>query len=299
MYYLNDKIIGLFYIILTALLWSFIGILSKICLLAGLNPLQCAFFRSFFGFIAFFIHCLVCNQLRIPLIDIVKLMLFGAWGIGVYYSCAQYTILHAGAAMDIILQYTAPFWVAIFAQTLFNERLTKQQITSILIACLGTILVCISGGSLTSSAPISAIIAGLVTGLCYASHYPVTRFWQKKYQSQIIFTWMLSGGSIALLGVNCSAGLFNIQLTLTTFLSLAAIGILCTYLAFIFYGKALQKIGLVQAVITSELEPVLSMLWVWLFFGESFAPIGWFGSLLIIIAVLLLALWKQKSIVKK
>lgn len=290
---LNSKTVGLFYIILTALLWSFIGILSKICLLSGLNPLQCAFFRSFFGFTAFFIHCCICRQIKIPWLDLFKLLLFGVWGIGVYYSCAQYTILHAGAAMDIILQYTAPFWVAIFAQTFFNERLTRQQLTSICIACLGTLLVCSSGGSLTTAAPISAIISGLITGLCYASHYPVTRFWQTKYPSSVIFTWMLAGGTLALLGVNCLSGSFTLQITLPAFLALAAIGILCTYLAFVFYGMALQRIGLVQAVITSELEPVLSMFWVGLFFGESFALIGWMGSFLIILAVLLLALWKQ------
>ena len=284
--------VGFVYIILTALLWSFIGILSKVCLLSGLTPLQCAFFRSFFGFIAFFMHCMICKKLKIPLVDLFKLILFGAWGIGIYYSCAQYTILHAGAATDIILQYTAPFWVAIFARIFFKDHLTSQQLIAIFIACFGTILVCSSGGSLSTTAPISAIIAGLITGLCYASHYPITRIWQKKYPSEVIFTWMLAGGSIILFLVNNISGSYPVRMTFNAFLSLAAIGILCTYLAFVFYGKALKKIGMVQAVITSEIEPVLSMLWVWLFFGESFAMIGWLGSVFIIVAVLVLVLWR-------
>lgn len=286
-------------ILVTALLWSIIGVLSKVCLQEGLHPFQCAFFRSLFGFLAFFIHCLVTHQLKISFKHCCWLMFFGVWGIGIYYSCAQITILLAGASMDIILQYTAPFWVAIFARIFFGEVLTFNNLIAIFLACLGTLAVCVSGGSLKTNAPLIAIVTGLVSGLCYASHYPFTRFWQKRYSSAVIFTWMLAGGSIALFVICIFTDNFRFDFKTNAYVSLAIIGIACTYLAFLTYGYALQRLRLVPAVICTQLEPVLSMFWVWLYFDECFSPIGWTGSFLILFSILLLVLHQDTKSLSK
>ncbi|MBR5347380.1 MAG: DMT family transporter, partial [Deltaproteobacteria bacterium] len=115
---------GLLWIVATATLWSFLGLIGKFCLAQGMPPIQCAFWRCVFGGAAFFLHCAFAGSLRIPARHALLFMLFGVWGFGVFYSCAQYTFQLAGAATDIILQYTAPVWVALFARLLFRERLT-------------------------------------------------------------------------------------------------------------------------------------------------------------------------------
>ena len=135
----SQALIGTMWIVITAVLWSFIGLISKYCLEAGMPPLECALMRAFFGCLAFFVHCAVTGQLKIPLKHALGFILFGAWGIGVYFTCCQYTIKLSGAAMDIILQYTAPFWVAIFARVFFREKLTRAKILAILIAACGTV----------------------------------------------------------------------------------------------------------------------------------------------------------------
>ncbi|MBO4334898.1 MAG: EamA family transporter [Desulfovibrio sp.] len=289
----DPMLAGTLFIVLTAVLWSFLGLISKYCMAHGMPPMHCAFWRCLFGFAAFFLHCAFTGLLSIPLLHILYLMLFGVWGIGVYYTCAQYTIMLVGAAMDIVLQYTAPVWVAIFARLLFRERLTPVKTVSMTIAAGGAVCVCLSGGSLPQAATTGAwvgIATGLVTGLCYASHYPFTRWWQTHYPTAVIFTWMLAGGTLALYVVTRYSLPLRVDFPMNVWLACAATGMLCTYLAFVCYGAALRRISLVQAVITSELEPVLSMLWVWLFFGECFSPIGWAGSALIILSVLILGL---------
>ena len=288
---------GLLWIVATATLWSFLGLIGKFCLAQGMPPIQCAFWRCVFGGAAFFLHCAFAGSLRIPARHALLFMLFGVWGIGVYYSCAQYTIQLAGAATDIILQYTAPVWVALFARLLFRERLTGVKLFSMMIAALGTVCVCFSGGSLPEASPLLAvgIATGLTTGLCYASHYPFTRWWQQRYPSPVIFAWMLAGGALALaLVIGISAPL-RFDFPLPVWGASAAAGLFCTYFAFICYGRALQRISLVRAVIVSELEPVLSMLWVWLAFGERFSTIGWLGSALIIVSVLVLAVSRAEE----
>ena len=85
--------------------------------------------------------------------------------------------------MDIILQYTAPVWVALLSWLLFHEKIPALHVFVLFIAAAGTLCVCLSGGSLPQHAPPLAIFAGLMTGLCYASHFLITRFWQTKYSS--------------------------------------------------------------------------------------------------------------------
>lgn len=287
--------LGTLWILATASLWSVLGLFSKFCLGAGMPPLECAFFRALFGALAFVLHCTLTGRLKIPLRHALLFMAFGAWGIGAYFICAQYTVKLSGAAMDIILQYTAPFWVAVFARWFFKEKFTRVKLFSMLLAALGTICVCLSGGSIPGNASVIGITTGLVSGLCYATHYPFTRWWQQYYSSAVIFTWMLIGGSIALIGVLVVAVPVRFDFPLPVWGASAAMGLVCTYLAYICYGEALKRISLVRAVVTSELEPVLSMTWVWLAFGECFSPVGWLGSILIVVSVLVLTLFRSEA----
>ena len=57
---------GLLWIVATAALWSFLGLIGKFCLAQGMPPLQCAFWRCVFGGTAFFLHCAFAGSLRIP-----------------------------------------------------------------------------------------------------------------------------------------------------------------------------------------------------------------------------------------
>ncbi len=291
----SGRLAGTVFILGAALVWSVVGLFSKHCLQAGMDPLQCAFLRAFFGFVAFFVHMALAGRFRIPFRHGLLFTLFGAWGIGVYFTCAQYTIKLSGAAMDIILQYTAPFWVAVFARLFFGERLSRIKLFCMALACAGTVCVCLSGGSIPGEVSLAGIATGLVSGLCYASHYPFTRRWQKDYASSVIFAWMLFGGCLVMAGVLWAQCLWTASPVRTDFpwdvwLASAGTGVVCTYLAYIFLAEALKRISLVQTVVTSELEPVLAMLWLWLAYGECFIPIGWIGSALIIAAVLLMTL---------
>ena len=279
---------GVFWIVLTALLWSFLGLMSKYCLAAGMTPLDCALYRALFGFLAFFVHCACTGLLRRPGWHELLFMAFGMWGIGCYFALAQMTIKLSGAAMDIILQYTAPFWVAIFAWRFFGERLSRAKLVSIGIASVGTFCVCCSGGSIPQGFSALGIATGLASGLCYATHYPFVRYWQGRYPSSVIFTWMLAGGVLLLLLLRPEIP-DRPPFPLAVWAMSVSTGVLCTYLAFICYGLALQRISLVQAVVTSELEPVLSMLWVWLAFDESFGILGWLGSACIVFSVFALS----------
>ena len=66
---------------------------------------RCAFFLA---------HAALTGGLRIPLRHALTFMLFGAWGVGVFFGAMQMAIKLSGGATAVVLLYTAPVWVAVF-----------------------------------------------------------------------------------------------------------------------------------------------------------------------------------------
>lgn len=53
---------------------------------------------------------------------------------GVFYAATLYAIKLSGAAMAVVLLYTAPVWVAMFSRFLFHEPITTRQCGIIALA---------------------------------------------------------------------------------------------------------------------------------------------------------------------
>lgn len=282
---------GYFWIILTAFFWSLVGVLSKVCMAEGVTPLETAFWRAAFGLIFFLGHTLVTRQIAVPPRAAASFILFGVWGIGVFYSVTQYAIKLSGAAMAVVLMYTAPIWVAVISRFLFGETISGRKLGAIAVALCGTALVCFSGGSLPGQHSWVGIACGIIIGMSYASHYPFYRWWQERYSTATIYFYSLVGGLVALYLVSP----VHLSHSPRIWLCLAVLGACTSYFAYLCYGLALKRIGLVRAAVTCYLEPVLSTFWVWLFWQESFTLMGWLGSILVLGAVLLLSLDKSKD----
>ena len=258
---------GYVWILLAALLWSLLGVVSKFCQHAGVLPLETAFWRAGIGCVFFLAHAGLTGGLRIPLRHALIFVLFGAWGVGVFFGAMQMAIKLSGGATAVVLLYTAPVWVAVFSRFLFGEHITRRKALAVLIALSGTALVCFSGGSLPGETSLAGIGFGLLSGLCYATHYPFYRWWQSRYSTASIYGYMLLGG-VAALGIG---GPVNIDHAADTWGWRFALGLLTCYMAYICYGQGLKRISLVRAAVTCHLEPVLGTLWVWLFWNECFS----------------------------
>ncbi len=280
---------GYFWILLTAFFWSLVGVISKACMAEGMQPLEVAFWRAAFGLVLFLLHTLLHHELLVPPRAAGSFFLFGIWGIGVFYSVTQYAIKLSGAAMSVILMYTAPIWVALFSHLLFREHITTRKMLAIGVALSGTVLVCLSGGSLPGQRSWVGMACGIIIGLSYASHYPFYRWWQQRYSAATIYCYSLLGGLLALGMVSP----VHLNHSPRIWFCLLILGACTSYFAYLCYGLALKRIGLVRAAVTCYLEPVLSTLWVWRFWQEQFTPMGWLGSALVLGAVLLLSLDKS------
>lgn len=195
----SKQVTGYLYVLAAAVLWSLIGPFSKICMEEGLAPLEVAFWRALLGGICFFAQTGICGGARIPVKHAMFFCLFGVLSISVFFSSLQISIQLSGAAMAMVLLYTAPAWVAVFSRILFHESFSSRKGIALALALFGTALVCFSGGSLNAEPSVLGIVCGLISGLCYASHFPFYVWWQPRYSTATLYAYMLLGGALALL----------------------------------------------------------------------------------------------------
>ena len=127
----------------------------------GLAPLEVAFWRALLGGICFFAQTGICGGARIPVKHALFFCLFGVLSISVFFSSLQISIQLSGAAMAMVLLYTAPAWVAVFSRILFHESFSSRKGIALGLALFGTALVCFSGGSLNAEPSVLGIVCGL------------------------------------------------------------------------------------------------------------------------------------------
>lgn len=283
---------GYGFALLAAALWGLLGPVSRVCLADGVAPLEVAFWRALIGGLCFGLHGVLRHELRVPWRHGLIFCLFGVVGVGFFFSVYQIAVQESGAALAVVLLYTSPVWVAVFSRILFREILGGRKLAALAVALCGTTLVCFSGGSLGQSPSLWGIVCGLLAGFFYATHYPFYVWWQSRYATSTLYTYMLLAGAAFLLPFLPVSPLA--VKSGSAWFALLVLGLLCTYGAYLAYGAALRRINPVRVAVVCNLEPVIGTLLAWAWWGELFPTSGWLGGTLVLVAVLLLTTDKRQ-----
>ena len=131
------------FIMCAAFLWASGGTASKYLFNTGMSPYILVQYRvSFsvlviFGYLFFFER----NLLKINRKDLWNLAILGAFGMGGVQVTYLFAISKIKVAMAILLQYLAPFFVAIYSFLFFKERMERWKVFSIFLAFIGCFFV--------------------------------------------------------------------------------------------------------------------------------------------------------------
>lgn len=189
---------GYLYVLAAAVLWSLIGPFSKICMEEGLAPLEVAFWRALLGGICFFAQTGICGGARIPVKHALFFCLFGVLSISVFFSSLQISIQLSGAAMAMVLLYTAPAWVAVFSRILFHESFSSRKGIALGVGPLRN-----GAGVLFRRKPERRAVRARhrlrahIRPLLRLA-FPFYVWWQPRYSTATLYAYMLLGGALAL-----------------------------------------------------------------------------------------------------
>ena len=250
-----------------ATLWSFGGVLIK---LIEWNPLAIAGMRS--AIAGFFIFLF----LRKPKISFSKVQLACA----IAYACTTIAFVAGNklttAANVILLQYTAPIYVALFGSWFLNERARLFDWVVIIICLGGMVLFFLD--ELTFGGLWGNVIS-IFSGITFAAMILLLR----KQKSGSPLESVLLGNFMAALVM--LPFMFESMPDIQSWVGLGLLGTFQLGLSYILYSIAIKQVTALEGVLIPIIEPVLNPIWVFLLVGEIPGPWAIVGGLIIFMTI--------------
>ncbi len=239
-------------LLLTALLWSLGGLLIKA---VDWPPLAVAGGR---GLIAALFLTLTHRRLRFTF-SRVQL------GAALAYAACTMTFVAATklttAANAILLQYTAPVWIALCGAWFLGERATRTDWLTIATVLGGMGLFFADGLALTHA--LGNFIA-ILSGVAFAA---MTLTLRRQKDGSPVESIILGNLLSFALGFPFMLGVPLPSATgLAALLALGVVQLGCSYLL---YARAIRHVTALEAVLLPVVEPLLNPLWVFLARGEQ------------------------------
>jgi drug/metabolite transporter (DMT)-like permease len=177
--------------------------------------------------------------------------------------CAATTL--TSAANAILLQYTAPVWVALLGAWLLGERATRADWITIAVALGGMALFFKDGLALGHAA---GDALSIFSGLCFAA---MTIALRREKTGSAVDT-IIAGNVLAFL-VGLPWIVSAPPLSAPGWTALLALGIVQLGFSYLLYARAIRHVTALEAVLIPVIEPILNPVWVMLFLGER--PTAW------------------------
>ncbi len=251
----------------TSILWSFGGLLIK---WVSWNPIAIAGMRSAIAAV------LLLLVIRRPRFDwsATQLSCAAAYaGTVILFVIANKLTTAANA---ILLQYTAPIYVAVLGAWFLKEKARLVDWLCIFFTLGGMVLFFLD--ELTTGGLLGNIIA-IVSGICFASMIVLMR---KQKAGSPIESVLLGNIATALI---CAPFMFGSMPDRSSWIGLSLLGILQLGLSYILYSKAIKHVTALEGVLIPVLEPVLNPLWVLLLLGEKPGPWSIAGGFIVLVSV--------------
>lgn len=178
------------------------------------------------------------------------------------------------AANAILLQYTAPIWVALLGAWLLRERPSRGDWWAIVVALGGMALFFADELRWIS---ILGNLVGLFSGVCFALLVMLLR---KQKDSSAVESIIL--GNLLAFVIGLPAIVTAPAMPATGWLLLVVLGVVQLGLSYRFYAQAIRQVTALEAVIIPVIEPILNPLWVLLCFGERPGPLALLGGVIVL-----------------
>jgi drug/metabolite transporter (DMT)-like permease len=206
--------------------------------------------------------------------------------LGLFNSAVPF-VLFAYAAQTVsdsllsILNATAPIWAAAIGAIRLRSRLTSKALFGMLLGLIGVSLLAGIEALTLPEGGFQAIAAGLGAAFSYgiASTYTKTAKSVEPFANAHGSMW---AATLMLMPLALYAPPVQAMPPLYVILSVSALGIVCSGVAFLLYFRLIADLGAASALTVTFLIPVFGILWGTLFLDEH---VGWhtlLGSMMVL-----------------
>jgi drug/metabolite transporter (DMT)-like permease len=281
---------GVLMIIGAASLWGVSATAAKALLNQHLDPVLVVQSRVTFSVIILLLYVLLFRPhfLHVRLRDLWKFALLGCIGVAGTNFTYYYTIRESTVATAILIQYTAPLFVMLYAVWSKEERFTTAKVSATLLSLAGCFLAV--GGydrSVLTITPVG-IVTGIASILGFAFLTIFTRSILRTHNVWTMTFYSILFASLFWLVVNPPWVIARAGVELPTWGALFLLAVFSLLIPHTLFFSALRWIVPSRAIITSALEPIVAIGSAALLLGELLEPLQVIGAVLVLAAIFLL-----------
>lgn len=294
---------GYLLIAMAASFWGIAGTAAKYLFVRNVDPLIIVQARVTFSCLLLFLYFSLFRReyLRVTRKDLVSFAVLGILGVAgsnFFYYYAIDLIPLSGIATAILLQYTAPIFVILYARIFQREPFHAAKVLALLLCVVGCFLAV--GGGRVSDFVVNAIgiLFGLGASICFAFFTIYGRASSFRYPTWTVLLYTLLFASAFWLVVNPAWVVLKQQYALTEWLIFASFSLISILIPYTLYLDGLKHILSSRAIITSTLEPIVAVATAYFFLGELLSPLQIFGAVLVLSGIAMLQIRREEALVR-
>ncbi|MBE7086892.1 MAG: hypothetical protein E7369_01155 [Clostridiales bacterium] len=280
--------IGEICVLVSAVLWGLISIVTRPLGEMGFSALQMTAVRSVMTVVVMAVILLIKDKrlFKIRLKDIPIFIGTGIVSFLFFNFCYMSSIEQNSVSVAAMLLYTSPIWITIISAIVFKEKITLVKIISLVGAILGAGLITLSQGGRTT---VIGILFGIGSGIGYALYTIFGKFAARRYSflTTVFYTFVFS--SIGAIPLCNPVSLVNkIIVCPNSLIYFGVCTVFMTVLPYIFYTVGMYRISAGKAGIIAILEPVVASIVGVAVYQEGLGVVGIVGIVLVVLSLVLL-----------
>lgn len=289
---------GYIMILCAALLWGVSATAAKSLLNQQIDTVLIVQTRVSFSCLLMLAFYLLFRRdiLRVPFRDMWRFALVGVIGVAGANFTYYFTIRESTVATGILIQYTAPLFVMMYAAFSKEEEFTLLKLIAAVVSLAGCFLAV--GGY--DAAVLKITPLGLLSGagsvVCFAFLTIYTRRVLARYNMWTVTFYSITFASLFWLVVNPPWNVMAQSPSGGMWGALFILAVVSVLIPHSLYFSALRYVVPSRAIITSTFEPIVAIITAAWFLGELLEPLQVVGALLVLAAIMLLQTKEEAAV---
>ena len=288
----KNNFLGSIEILITGIIWGFIGYFVKELSLMGASSELITFFRVFFAFIFAVIVAIVLYGPKSFVLTKEQLLwcfLDGLLTQGIFNYCYSICVEKSGVAIAAVLLYTSPVFNAIISHIVFRERIGIKRKLILVLNMIGCIIAATALDFSFKTISLIGIFMGLLSGLTYGASPVLGKYANKNPNLFVVIAYNELFASLFVL-------LFlkpfhSIQIISTKMWIYGIMyGVIITGLAYMFYYDGVKKMTELSVVpVIASIEVVVAAFVGIMIYKEPLNLVNYFGIIIVILSIVFMS----------
>lgn len=283
----NLKIRNYLFVVIAMICWSFSFIWTSVAL-ESFPPLTLISLRLVFASLILFIILLLSGKLIIPKRDDLKLFLALAFFEPfLYYIGETYGLTMVSPTLASVIIATIPIFAPFFAFAILKERFTSLNLLGIAVSLFGVFLIVnkTNNTGSTSAAGIMLVFLAVLSAVIYGL---ILRKIPVKFSAANIVLYQNLFGLLYFIPTTLFTDYSKydgITIHQESLKALLLLTIFASIIAFVLFSEVVRRIGLTKSQVFTNLIPVFTALFSWIFLEELLSKLQWFGIFVVVLGV--------------